>query len=379
MTQTDPRLVANVPRLHQHMDDHRLAAVVARSGQNFTYLAGFGYSGTLARLMDLTDSPRGVMLLWPRRGDPVIIGNTATAMVTRRDCWISRHETYDSYVESPYARLCQVLREYGLDRERIGIEKDYVSALHWEEIQRTLPGVQLVDCSAMMDRVRWVKTEAEIALLERGADLLDDAYLEVFPTIRPGQREREVHSRLVHACLQRGAAFAHGMLNSSRNDGPFMGERENVLYQGDIVRNDYVAYLWEGYPGHQSRVVVIGQPSAEQRKTYTIIRDIYRRTIDRCRPGVLTSQLFAFVVEEFARHGWEYKIVPLVGHSVGAWWHQQEPILTRGRDVPLEEGMVLAIEPVRGYWHLQDMIVVRKDGPQLISDKFPTDEMFVAG
>jgi len=85
------------------------------------------------------------------------------------------------------------------------------------------------------------------------------------------------------------------------------------------------------------------------------------------------------VVDEFATQGWEYKIVPLMGHSVGAWWHQQEPILTKGRDVALEEGMVLAIEPVRGYWHLQDMIVVRKDGPQLISDKFSTDEMFVAG
>lgn len=379
MAQTDPRLVANVPRLNEFMDQHGLAAVVARSGQNFTYLAGFGYSGTLARLLDFTDSPRGVLLLWPRRGEPVVILNTGAEAVTRRDCWIKRLEVYDAYVESPYARLCQVMKEDGLERERIGIEKDYVSALHWEEIQRTLPGVQLVDSSQMMDRVRWVKTPAEIALLKRAADLLDDAYLEVFPTIRPGEREREVHGRIVHACLQRGAAFAHGMLNSSRNDGPFLGERENVLYAGDIVRNDYVAYLWEGYPGHQSRVVVIGKPSAEQQRTYTTIRDIYRRTIDRCRPGVLASALFRFVVEEFAKHGWEYKVVPLMGHSVGAWWHQQEPILTKGRDVPLEEGMVLAIEPVRGYWHLQDMIVVRKDAPQLISDKFSTDQMFVAG
>ena len=83
MTPTDPRLVANLPRLNHFMDELGLAALVARSGQNFTYLAGFGYSGTLARLMDLTDSPRGVMLLWPRRGNPVVIGNTATTAVTK--------------------------------------------------------------------------------------------------------------------------------------------------------------------------------------------------------------------------------------------------------------------------------------------------------
>jgi Xaa-Pro aminopeptidase len=379
MRERGPRLVANVPRLNESMDQAGLAAVVARSGQNFTYLAGFGYSGTVARFMDLTDSPRGMMVFWPRRGDPAVIAGTATAEVTRRDCWIKRIEVYETYIQSPYARLCEVIKDYGLGRERIGIEKSYVSAQHWEEIERLLPGVQLVDISLMMDQVRWVKTEAEIGLLKEAADLLDDAYLEVFPTIRPGQTEREVHARLVHACLHRGAAFAHGMLNSSRNDGPFLGERENVLYEGDIVRNDYVSYLWEGYPGHQSRVVVIGKPSAEQKTTYRIIRDIYRQTLDRCRPGVLTSALYQFVVDEFAKQGWPYKTIPLVGHSVGAWWHQQEPILSKARDVPLEEGMVLAVEPVRGYWHLQDMLVVRRNGPQLISDKFPTDEMFIAG
>ncbi len=181
----------------------------------------------------------------------------------------------------------------------------------------------------------------------------------------------------MHACLQRGAAFAHGMLNSSRNDGPFMGERENVLHAGDIVRNDYVSYLWEGYPGHQSRVVVIGKPTAEQQKTYTTIRDIYRRTIDRCRPEVRANELFRFVVDEFARNGWDYKIVPLMGHSVGAWWHQQEPVISRGNTIVLEEGMVLALEPAREYYHIQDMVVVRARGPQWISDKFATDQMFV--
>jgi hypothetical protein len=39
--------------------------------------------------------------------------------------------------------------------------------------------------------------------------------------------------------------------------------------------------------------------------------------------------------------------------------------------------MVLAIEPHRGHWHIQDMIVVRKNGPKLLSDRFSTREMFV--
>ena len=46
--------------------DPELDAVVLRSGVNFTYLSGVVYPGTLQRHMDLTDSTRPVMLIWPR-------------------------------------------------------------------------------------------------------------------------------------------------------------------------------------------------------------------------------------------------------------------------------------------------------------------------
>jgi Xaa-Pro aminopeptidase len=368
-------IIANVARLHTYMDRHRLAAVVARSGQNVTYLSGLAYPGTLARHLDLPDSPRGVLLLWPRDGEPVIVLNRIAEGLTRRDSWVKRIEVYDAYRESPYSRLCRVIEALGLARERIGFEKNYVSAAHWEEVQQQLPRLQMVDCVRMMDEVRWVKTPAEIARLKRGADLLDDAYLEVFPTIRAGETERAVHSRIVASCIRRGANWAHGILNSSTNLIPYAGESDTPFQRGDVVRTDYVAYV-DGYPGHQSRNAVLGQPSLQQRREYAIVRDIYRMTIDRCRAGVRAGDIYDFVVKEYVKRGWEYT-TSLVGHGVGCWWHQQEPILARGSDVVLEEGMVLALEPHRDYWHIQDMVVVRAGGPQLISDKFSTDEMFV--
>jgi Xaa-Pro aminopeptidase len=45
----------------------------------------------------------------------------------------------------------------------------------------------------------------------------------------------------------------------------------------------------------------------------------------------------------------------------------------------LEEGMVVALEPHIGYWHLQDMVQVTAAGPRLLSPLFSTDEMLVAG
>ena len=62
--------LANVERLHRLMDEEGISAIVARSGKNFTYLAGFAYPGTLARHLEFPDSPREVLLVWPRTGAP---------------------------------------------------------------------------------------------------------------------------------------------------------------------------------------------------------------------------------------------------------------------------------------------------------------------
>ncbi len=195
MAEAQREMIANIERLHHLMDQANCAAVVVRSGKNVTYLSGFAYPGTLARHLDFPDSPREVLLVWPRHGEPVLITNHYAAPLARRDSWLSRIEVYDDYAESPYALMADLLRQLGLHQEPIGFEKTYLSAARWDEICHLLPEASLLDCTEMMAAVRWIKTAGEIRLLKAAADLLDEAYLEVFPTVRAGQSEREVHSR----------------------------------------------------------------------------------------------------------------------------------------------------------------------------------------
>ena len=377
MANAHGKIIANVDRLHLLMDDEGLSAVVARSGKNFTYLAGFAYPGTLARHLEFPDSPREVLLVWPRNGEPVMVLNSYAAPLALRDSWLEKIEIYDDYAESPYERAAQVLRDLGLAGETIGVEKSYVSANRWEEILGLLPEARIVDSTDLMDRVRWIKTTDEVKALEAGARLLDEAYLEVLPTVRPGDTERLVHSRIIESCLRRGANWAHGILNSSRNAVAYGGESDMAFQAGDIIRNDYVSYL-NGYPGHQSRTVVVGPPTDEQKNTYRVTRDIYRAAIDRCRPGAKVSDIYHFANDSFHQAGFQGN-VSLAGHGVGAWWHQQEPYMVPSSDRVLEKGMVVALEPHIGYWHLQDMVLVTDDGPRLLSPLINTDEMLVAG
>lgn len=371
------QILINLERLQLKMEAYGVDAVVARAGVNFAYLSGVTYPGTLARHLDLADSPRGTYLIWPHRGEPRIVLNAIAEGVTRRDSWVELIDVYEGYVEPPVERLAKVIADMGLSAATVGFERNYISAEDWDSLHSHIPAMRMVDSTTLMDEVRAIKTPAEIELLRRGANILDEAYAKVFRTIRPGLRERDVHAQIISECIVRGCEFVHGILNSHRNTIPYAGESDFVFAGGDAVRTDYVAYL-KGYPGHQSRCAVIGKATDEQRRQYGVVRDLYRASMAQCRVGNTAGQVYEFVVERFAAAGMKYNSM-LAGHSVGCWWHQQEPIISRGNPRRLEAGMVIAMEPHVNHWHIQDMIVIREDGPQLLSDKFSTDEFFVCG
>jgi Xaa-Pro aminopeptidase len=356
------------------MDERGLDAIVARAGINFTYLSGITYPGTLARHLDLADSPRAVYLVWPRVGEPRLVLNAFAQDLARRDSWVEQIDVYAGYVEQPIDRLAAVLEDMGLEEATVGFETNYVNAADWQFLRDRLPKMRGMDSTAAMDQVRAVKTAGELSRLKLAADLLDDAYLRNFRTVRPGMRERDLHAGLVASCITAGAEFVHGILNSSRNSLSYGGESDFAFAAGDAVRTDYVAYV-RGYPGHQSRCAVVGKPSNEQRREYALIREIYLASAKQLKPGRTAGDVYEFVVKRFEDAGLRYKSM-LAGHSVGAWWHQQEPIISRDNPRRLEEGMVIAMEPAINHWHIQDMFVIRADGPELLSDKFPTDELF---
>lgn len=368
-------IIANVERLNAIMDRAHLSAVVVRGGHNITYLSGVAYHGTLARHLDLAGSRRGVVVVWPREGRPVFVVEATAAGATERDSWIERLVVFNGYTESLFDRVVDVLKELGLERASVGFDKNYVGAGFWKIVALGLPNMNMADCTDLLDEVRWIKTDGEIEALCQGARLLDAAFAEVFPTIRPGEQETEVHGRLIGACLARGAEFAHGIFNSHRNPVIYCGESDFVLETGDIIRTDYLAYL-NGYPGHQSRNAVLGPPTPQQADDYTRYYDLYRTTSEQLVPGVTAGEVYEGVVKQFARAGWDYK-AGLVGHSVGPWWHQQEPIFRRGSRIPLQAGMVVAFEPYREHWHCQDLFRITDGAPELLSPDFDTSRMFV--
>ena len=62
----------------------------------------------------------------------------------------------------------------------------------------------------ILDQLEDAADRRDWPAVRQGALILDEAYLEIFPTVREGDTEREVHSRIVASCVQRGAQWAQG-------------------------------------------------------------------------------------------------------------------------------------------------------------------------
>ena len=377
MTSAEKPMLVNVERLNRYLDEAKCAAIVARSGRNFTYFSGVAYPGTLGRHLDFPDTPRDVFCIWPRTGEPVVVTSHAGNAVTKRDSWLTRIELIEDYVESGIQGVARVLRDMGLDQERLGFERTYISAARWEDVENELPHANLFDCTVMMDEVRWTKTPGEVALLREAAEIQDQAHLAVFPGVKEGDTERQIHAQMLEACVTRGCGYVHGVLNSSRNHDIYSGEGDVAFRRGDILRTDYVSYYRHGYPGHQSRLFSLGAPSDENRKLYARFHDIYRQLADFCRPGRKSNEVWQFASTKLKDAGFDHKPGAMVGHSVGSWFHQQDPVLVRTEDRPIEKGMVIALEPYVDWWHVQDMFYIGKDGNEILSPNFDTSELFV--
>src|ERR671932_1127086 len=89
--------------------------------------------------------------------------------------------------ESVAQKIRVELEQRGLLNEPLGVDVVELPVLRALEAA----GVTVVDCQALMQDVRKIKTEDEIVLLNTACAMVDAAYEELFRAMRPGIRENE--------------------------------------------------------------------------------------------------------------------------------------------------------------------------------------------
>lgn len=371
--------VHNDTLLRAEIEALGLDALIARSGRNVAYLSGMTFPGTLGRLQDFTYAPRATLVVWPAAGEPTLAASAIAAGLAAQRSWIDDVRVFREYVESPFSAAAAVLDERRLDRGRIGVERRELGADHWAELQAALPHAELVDCTEMLEGVRNIKTPVEMERLRTAIEIQDEAHLHVFGTARPGDTERALHARMVGRMIANGADSAHGMLQASTTPVTYGGEGDTPIQPGVAVRTDYVCY-YQGYAANLSRMAVMGPASSSQAQRYGDLRHAHQATIETMlRPDRSAEEVYAYGRDRLIEVR-SSVVAGLIGHSVGVWWHQEEPMLVPDETRKLKPGMVVCLEPILdGFWHLQDEILITDNNPELLSTMFDTSRLYEMG
>jgi methionyl aminopeptidase len=137
-------------------------------------------------------------------------------------------------------------------------------------------------------------------------------------------------------CTSINQEVVHGIPSKSRK-----------LKEGDILSMDFGVEL-DGYYGDAALTVPVGKVSPTREKLLRVTRESLEQAIDRVRPGNRLGDVSAAVQAWVEKNG--YSVVrEFVGHGIGTKMHE-DPQLPNygspGHGPKLQEGMVLAIEPM---------------------------------
>ena len=204
-------------------------------------------------------------------------------------------------------------------------------------------------------------TAQEIGLLKKAGKRLAAVLGKVADAVTPGVKTNELNAlaeRLIRegndtpAFLNyapRGASYPYpATLCVSVNNEVVHGiPGDRVLKTGDIVGLD-LGLIHEGYVVDSARTVAVGKIGAEAKKLMDATREALGRGIEAVRPGNHVSDISAAVEAVALAHGLGI-VRELGGHGVGK--SVQEPpfipnFTLAGESPRIEEGMVLAIEPM---------------------------------
>lgn len=241
----------------------------------------------------------------------------------------------------------------------------------------------------LLARLRMTKSPAEISLIQKSIDATIAAHRAAWKMIRPGLFEYQIAAAMGAVYFGLGCqrhAYApivgsgpnSAILHYSRND--------RRIEAGDLVLMDVGAEC-SGYAADITRTIPAGSDfTRRQKEIYDVVLGAQKAVIAAVKPGMTLGRttpnsLFRIAKEYLDAHGKDRNGKPLgeyllhgIGHHVGLDVHDAWI-----PDSPLEEGMVITIEPGvylpdEGFGiRIEDMVLVTKDGAELLSRALPRE------
>ncbi len=271
--------------------------------------------------------------------------------------------------------VAEALREKGLAGGRVGLAGwDILPLAFYRDLMALVPELVLEPADGLLNRLRRVKSDAEIGLLRRAARVAGAGLQGALQAIRPGVTEAEVCAAGTAAALRAGADFVRYLRVHS---GPWSaaGSRwpqatDRVLEPGELVALDIIG-AYQGYQFDVNRSTVVGEPNDRQRQLLEAVYLASREMVEHCWPGTPVAELVRVARRCLDGLGFGAYAAGMMGHGIGLET-VEEPYITAGSDAVLEPGMVLAVEPgvfIPGWGgaNIEEIVVIRDGPPEVLT------------
>jgi len=238
-----------------------------------------------------------------------------------------------------------------------------------------------------VDRMRWSKSDAEIAVMREASKWSHLAHQYLVDGMEPGARQGTVSQR---ASMEASKAMfdtlgtqyvprtgiyfegpTHTGMHSDKQTAephPYPGNRK--LREGDTIVTAAEANI-DGYLSEIERTMFIGEPNDEQRHYFDLMLEAQTTAIETAGPGVEYSTVASAVWDFMVEEGIEENAFHHVGHGLGMGSHEP-PYVDRGSEVTMEPGHVFTVEPgiyvedFGGFRH-SDPVLVTESGTELLN------------
>ena len=201
----------------------------------------------------------------------------------------------------------------------------------------------------------YYKSLEEIELIRESSLLVSKTLAEVAKIIKPGVTTLSLDKMAYEFIKDHGAipAFLNygGFPNSlciSPNEQVVHGfPNDHVIKEGDLISVD-CGVIKNNYFGDSAYTFSIGEVDAEKQKLCKVTQECLNLAIEKAVVGMRVGDI-AFAVQNHAETNGFGVVRELVGHGVGVKLHEKPEVPNygkRGSGIKLEEGMVIAIEPM---------------------------------
>jgi Xaa-Pro dipeptidase len=276
-------------------------------------------------------------------------------------------------VLAPGDLIAGVVSVLGNDGDGLGFEPGGLTWGMGQRLRSWLPGRAVVPAPELVEELRVVKDDDEVATMAEAARIGTETLAEVLGTLRAGTTEREVAIALETGMRRLGGdglAFDPIVAFGEQAAEPHHRPNDRELAPGDLAKLDFGAQV-DGYRSDMTRTVVLGHASERQREVYELVLRAHAAGLAALRPGVVPGEVDRACREVIAGAGLGDAFAHPTGHGVGLEIHEA-PWVRQGAGGSIAGGTPVTVEPgvyLPGFGgvRIEDLVVVRPGGHELLT------------